>query len=69
MPLEALAAVNLTATQELYCHAAKAGVTPKRYFKEVRLNKATDLTPGAEGKGGIFEVGGRKRGPTFWDFC
>jgi large subunit ribosomal protein L3 len=52
-------------------HAAKAGVTPKRYFKEVRLAKATDLAAGAEVKVGVFDgvqfvdVIGKSKGKGF----
>jgi len=28
-------------------HAAKSGVTPKRHFREIRLQEATDVQPGA----------------------
>jgi large subunit ribosomal protein L3 len=35
-------------------HAAKAGVGPKRHFREIRLKDATDLAPGAEVKVDLF---------------
>jgi large subunit ribosomal protein L3 len=35
-------------------HAAKAGVGPKRFFREIRLKDATDLAPGAEVKVDLF---------------
>jgi large subunit ribosomal protein L3 len=36
-------------------HAAKAGVGPKRHFKEIKLKDATDKKPGDEVNVGIFE--------------
>lgn len=39
----------------LIAHAAKAGTSPKRYFKEVRLKDKSALEPGAEVKVDIFE--------------
>src|SRR5438876_7015100 len=36
-------------------HAAKAGVGPKRHFREIRLKDATDKKPGDEVKADIFE--------------
>jgi large subunit ribosomal protein L3 len=36
-------------------HAAKAGVGPKRHFKEIKLKDATDKKPGDEVTVGIFE--------------
>jgi large subunit ribosomal protein L3 len=36
-------------------HAAKAGVGPKKYFKEIRLKDATDKKAGDEVKADIFE--------------
>ncbi len=35
-------------TMPLIGHAAKAGVGPKRHFKEIRLNEATSLAAGAK---------------------
>lgn len=35
-------------------HAAKAGLTPRKFFKEIKLKAATDLTLGAEVKVDIF---------------
>jgi large subunit ribosomal protein L3 len=35
-------------------HAAKAGVGPKRHFREIRLKDATTLAPGAEVKVDLF---------------
>lgn len=35
-------------------HAAKAGVGPKHYFREIRLKDATTLAPGAEVKVDLF---------------
>ena len=52
-------------------HTAKAGVGPKRYFKEVRLKGATDLAPGAEVKVNVFDgvqfvdVIGKSKGKGF----
>ena len=34
-------------TQPLMGHCAKAGVTPRRHFQEIRLKQATDVKPGA----------------------
>jgi large subunit ribosomal protein L3 len=34
-------------TQPLMGHCAKAGVTPRRHFQEIRLKEATTLAPGA----------------------
>ena len=36
-------------------HAAKAGVGPKRFFREIKLKDATDKQPGDEIKVDIFE--------------
>src|SRR3982750_1261410 len=33
-------------TIPLMGHCAKAGVTPRRYFREIRLKDATTVTPG-----------------------
>src|SRR5437016_2186506 len=41
-------------TIPLIGHAAKAGVTPKRYFREIRLKGKTDLAAGATVEVGIF---------------
>lgn len=42
-------------TIPLIGHTAKAGVGPKRYFKEIRLKDKTDLAAGAEVKASIFD--------------
>jgi large subunit ribosomal protein L3 len=34
-------------TFQLIGHAAKAGVSPRKHFKEIKLKQATDLAPGA----------------------
>ena len=36
-------------------HAAKAGVTPKRYFREIRLNGKTEVQPGLQIDVDIFK--------------
>lgn len=41
-------------TMPLIGHAAKAGVGPKRYFREIRLKDATDKQPGDEVTVAIF---------------
>lgn len=58
-------------TMPLIGHAAKAGVTPRRYFKEVRLKQPTDLVAGATVDAKIFEgvdfvdVIGKSKGKGF----
>jgi large subunit ribosomal protein L3 len=42
-------------TMPLIGHAGKAGVSSRRYFKEIRLKDKTDLAPGAEVGVKIFE--------------
>jgi large subunit ribosomal protein L3 len=42
-------------TFQLIGHTAKAGVGPKRHFKEIRLKDATDKNPGDEINVGIFD--------------
>jgi large subunit ribosomal protein L3 len=42
-------------TMPLMGHCAKAGVSPKRYFREIRLAKATDIKLGATVGVDIFE--------------
>jgi large subunit ribosomal protein L3 len=58
-------------TMPLIGHAAKAGVSPKKFFKEIRLKDKSDLTPGAEVKVQVFEgvphvdVIGKSKGKGF----
>jgi large subunit ribosomal protein L3 len=58
-------------TIPLMGHAAKAGVGPKRYFKEIRLKNKSDIAPGAEVKAVVFEgvgfvdVIGKSKGKGF----
>lgn len=40
-------------------HFKKAGVSAKRYIRELKLENAADYTPGAEIKADIFETGDR----------
>jgi large subunit ribosomal protein L3 len=42
-------------TQPLMGHCAKAGVTARRHFKEIRLKEATTLAPGATVNVDIFD--------------
>jgi large subunit ribosomal protein L3 len=42
-------------TFQLIGHTAKAGIGPKRHFKEIRLKDATDKAPGDEVSVGIFD--------------
>lgn len=42
-------------TMPLIGHCAKAGVAPLRYFREIRLNSATDQTLGASVNVGLFQ--------------
>ena len=42
-------------TFQLIGHAAKAGLGPKRHFKEIRLKDATDKAAGDEVSVGIFD--------------
>ena len=58
-------------TMPLIGHAAKAGVGPKRFLREVRLKAATDLTAGATVDVKVFEgtplvdVVGKSKGKGF----
>jgi large subunit ribosomal protein L3 len=42
-------------TFPLIGHCAKAGVSPRRHFQEIRLKSATDLAPGATVKVDLFK--------------